>query len=318
MRAGTIFSSLGSLFALATLALVALLLAGSTRTSSLVSNTYFLKIDFSGIKSDVIPSLETMASADKDRLLQYKFYTIGLWSYCYWKDNGEIAGCTKPSARFHFSLVDIVYNTLGYMTKVNQPGKLNDDVDRIASMSRIMIGLYLVALVAAVLAFIIGCVSVARYKTSKIIATVLAFLSFVGSMVSSGLAAGLFAFIDAEFDKANMSVGSIMGRHLMTVAWGSVAASFLGFVCFAISICTTQRRSRNAVPEQQPFLGSSVPLQDTTYQKGPIDSEHSSANMYNISPTSSYNHIQHDGQYYDPTSNQHPSYYDPNANHAYH
>lgn len=302
MRSGSLIAFLASLLSLASLVLIALNLAGSTNQSVPSKDIFMIKIDFSEVSTDVLPELDTMSSTDKSNITTIKYYTVGLWSYCYWSSEDSIADCSKPSSKYYFSLDNIVYDRIGHSTTVTSPGRISQDANRIKTYCQASIVLFLVAVAAIIFGLFMGIISIFRYRTSKIIASVVMLIASISSLIAAGMIFSIYSFINTEFKNANLSISSSRGQVMNGLLIGLIISTFLGFFVMVIASCKAPRRPRSGIPEQQPFLGN-VPLH-------PVASSYSDATSYNSSHNISPNPNQYgQSMYYDPTNVPHTGYH---------
>lgn len=266
-HAGLYFLLPGAFFSLVTGILVLLIILSSVTHTSVLRNLYFLKVDISNLGTDVVPALDSLSDSEKAQVHKIKFFTVGLWGYCSWSSDSTIEYCSRPEARYHFNLQDMILKIVGIFLKVNQPGNLAEKTDTVITLSKIMNAFYAVGIIAGFSALIYGLISIPRYRTSKVITTVLAFASFVGCLIASVILGFMFNGIRDEINDGRDSIKASLGKPLNGMAFATVATSLLALVMYLISICKTPRKS-SYEEEKRPFLAD-VPLTNTTNYEPP-------------------------------------------------
>lgn len=259
MRAGVLFPLLGAFFSFASLVLLLFTLIGSIQPHAVLKDIYFLKLNTANISTDVVPSLSNNTASKAALLNQYEFVTIGLWGYCH-SNSTEVIGCSKPSAHYHFALVDVIYSALGVWTSVSAPGNLADNDSKIQTMSKTALALFIAAIALTLVSFILCVVSIKKHRLIRTIAALVSFLAFVLALIAPALALAVYLYIKDQFNNNNSSVVASIGRTGMGIAWGAALASLLAFTFSSIAICTASRDVRSTTPEKQPFLHEDVPL----------------------------------------------------------
>lgn len=289
MHKGSLFPLLGAIFSFATTVLIVFTLIGSIKPVAVLEDIYFLKLDSANISTDIVPSLKEMSSDDDNKLHKYDSYTIGLWGYCYSSSN-ETVGCTDPSTSYHFALVDIIYDTLGYFVTVKSPGNLDDTNTKIQTMSKSLVAIYIVSVGCAFVTLVLGIISIFRNRVVRTITAVLAFIAFAATLVASAVATGLYLYIREQFNKDSSSIPATLGKVGFGISWGATLASLFAFIFASTSMCFARRNAgSSAIPEKQPFLepapidpvpGFSSPQQ---YQYAPTNSSVSGSGYHNPS-----------------------------------
>lgn len=297
-HAGLYFVFPGAFFSLVTGILVLLIILSSVSHSSVLRNLYFLKVDISNLGTDVVPALDSLSDSEKAQLHKIKFFTVGLWGYCSWSSDSTIEYCSKPEAKYHFNLQDMILKIVGIFLQVNQPGDLAEKTDAIITLSKVMNAFYALGMVAGFIALIYGLISIPRFRTSKVITTILAFVSFVGCLIGSAIIGFMFNNIRDEINDGRDSIKASLGKPLSGMAFATVATSFIAFLLYSISICKTPRKS-NYEEEKRPFLAD-VPLTNTTnYEPPPQNPFNDPAYAY------SQQSFHQQGQHIPPPSGQH-------------
>lgn len=303
-----IYSILGSIWALVSVILLLFIILGSVSTTAVLRDLWFIKLDFSDIGKDLITGLSGLSSSDVTKLRDYKFFTMGLWNYCYWGTDGNIMGCTKPSTGFYFTIDEIVYNIFDFHVDTNEIPNLN--MSAVKSRSQVAVVFFGIAIAVSVIAFIVSVISVFRSKTARKVATGFALLSCI-CYIAPTVAVWLNYFnINDKITKpsgSELSIKSNIGKPLLALSLVSVFSSLVSFIFSFISVFKSRSLSRSGYEgEAAPFLGD-VPLASYKGNKNPPSSYAYSVGTYDSRRSlSSYSSNVTGSTYYDPGPNERP------------
>lgn len=258
MRPGFALALVGAVFSFVTLLLVLFVILGSITDASVLDHLYFLKVNFSNVSTDVIPSLDSLSSYEVSQIRKYKFFTVGLWNYCAWTDSSTVDFCTKRSNDYHFNLQDIVYKISKIWLTVNQPGDLQALTDTIIKASKAMTSFYIIAIVTTFSAFLSGLISLRKFRKSKIIAASFALAAAASTIIATCILAVMYISMRNKINNAKTSISASLGVTLYSLAYASIATSILAFLFCLVSVFKTPRKS-SLQEETQPFLAN-IPL----------------------------------------------------------
>lgn len=234
---------LGTFFSLAGLILTILVLIGNLRPTNPLGNIYFLSLDTSNLSTDVVPTLSNIGGTSA---LRFTRYTIGLWGFCFHPSSPSSstypAGCSLASARYAFSLPNLIYRALGVWTNVNSPGTISDSQHSIESLSHATLAMFIVSAAFALFAVLIGGLAIPRSRLPRVVASMFGFLALVMALIAAALATGLFVYLRQAFRDANSSAVAELGSKALGMAWAAGAAQLFAFMFLSISSCYAPER----------------------------------------------------------------------------
>lgn len=260
---------LGVFFSFASMVLLIFILIGNIRPVRVLEDIYFLKLTTDGLTSQIIPDLAGFSSAEVNKLQEITQYTIGLWNFCY-GNTQEITTCANTAGDYHFALVDIVYEVLGVWTTVTSPGNLDSNNDKILSMSKAIIGLYVAAIALSFFTTIFGSLSLNRQRLFRVLTALLSFLALVVTLAASAVATGLYLYIRQTINDNQDSLYASIGRVAFGISWGAGLSALIAFIITTVATCILPERNSDFTSpksEKQPFLTS-----ETSYQAPPLPS----------------------------------------------
>jgi hypothetical protein len=302
---------LGVFFSFASMVLLIFILIGNIRPVRVLQDIYFLKLTTEGLTSQIIPSLASLSSTDVNKLKEITQYTVGLWNFCY-GNTQEITTCANTAGDYHFALVDIVYEILGVWTMVTSPGNLDSNNDKILTMSKAIIGLYVAAVALSFFTIVFGSLSLRRQRLFRVFTALLSFLALVATLAASAVATGLYLYIKQTLNDNQDSLYASLGRVAFGISWGAGLSALIAFIFTTVATCLLpERRAGFSSPtsEKQPFLVS-----ETSYQAPPLPNTINDPatvglyqnNNYNGTPNDMFSnnnnyHSSNDNQFVQPT-----------------
>lgn len=254
---------LGVFFSFASVVLLAFILIGNIRPVRVLREIYFLQLTTDGLNSEIIPGINSLPESSVSKLRDVTQYTVGLWNFCY-GNKEEITNCAKVTGSYHFALVDIFYDILGIWVTVVSPGDLDNNNNKIQTMSKTMLGLYLAGIVLSFLTLVFGFMSIRKRRLFRVFTALLSFLALVVILVASALATGLYLYIKNTLNDNQDGIDAHLGCIAFGISWAAGLSSLIAFMFTVVATCILPERSDaldSPAPEKQPFLVS-----ETSYQ----------------------------------------------------
>lgn len=319
MNIGRGLAIFGSVWSFVTLILALFVILGSLVDDSFFRHFYFLKVTFSNVGTDVIPLLDKLSTYEQAQIHKIKFFTVGLWNYCSWTSDSTSNYCSRPSKSYHFNLQDIVLHILNVFLTVNQPTDLKEQTDKIITLSKAMTAFYAAGIVGSLATLIFGLASIPRFRCSKFITTILAFVTWVCCTIATAIIAVMYLTIRNEINDGMKSVSASLGTTLYAIAYCTIATSFISFLVFLISICLSPSKKSMRDEANIPLVAAAPPPGNQYQpQDNPYDEQHSyisSSSMDHSSqlgqPTLYDPHGAANYPYSHPGQTAQPVYYDP-------
>lgn len=256
-------SVIGSIGSVLSFILLLVLMLGSINNSTPLKNIWFIQLDVCDIASELIPGLAQLPASESAKLKSVQYVTVGLWNACYWAKDDSVT-CSKPSASFYFSIETIIYNFFNFHVKTQEiPGV---DMGNVKTYSKVAVILFVVAIIAAFIASLIGIVSVFRHRATKLFAAVFAAISWAAAIVAALFLRSVYAGINSEVANQFTATGlrSKMGVSIFVVALLAAVTSLVGVIAFVLGAWRAKSNKSSSKDPETVFLyggplGSSNP-----------------------------------------------------------
>lgn len=228
--------------------LLLILMLGSINNSSPLKNIWFIQLDVCDIASELIPGLAQLPDSESDKLKSIQYMTVGLWNVCYWAKDDSVH-CSKPSAAFYFSIETIVYDFFNFHVNTQEiPGV---DMDIVKTYSKVAVILFVVAIITAFVATLIGAASVLRHSATKLIAAAFAAVSWAAAIVAALFLRSVYAGINGEIAAHGTATGlrSKMGVFIFVVALFAAVTSLVAVISFVLGAWRAKSKAAPKDPE---------------------------------------------------------------------
>lgn len=243
------------------------------RTSAL-EDLYFFKLDLSNISTSAVSgelSQLGLSSSAVDDVIRdalgtagiAQFYTTNLWGYCQGPAesssvvNSTISKCTAPKALWWMNITEILDDSLSSdsltITLPEEITKYNGTIEAVSKAMFICyfasIGILGITLFAGLFTF--------KSRSASCCCALLAFVGTLASLLSSGLATGMYAVVMSQFNNNTSEYGmhASLGSKMLGLTWGATASALWGFLWWIFTMCCGSTRRSRDDPEKEPFIG---------------------------------------------------------------
>ena len=252
------------LFSLAAIAVTLVTFLSSYEHAGGLKNLYFLRLDFSGINADGI-NLSSVASS----LGVAQIYQIGANGFCYGTkaNDGSVSleGCKTPTTPFWFDIVglasDTSYSLATIFKTIDLPSEISQYETILRDASYTMWSCYIATMGLLLIQVVIGFFSF-RSRGCSFFSSVLSVLSFLTSIVASGIANGMYTVYRNKFNDllGKFGVAASIGSSGLAISWVSTAIALLAGLAWFISICVGSTRHKhtrlpNIEDDEKAFIG---------------------------------------------------------------
>jgi len=232
-------------------------LAGITSSAPL-NETYFIAVD-----------LSKFANANVTSPTHTGHWT--LWGICGADASGNNVNCPHASPAFPFDLIANL-GTNGV------PQAIANSANFFYYMSRFAFAFYLIALVFAVIAFVLGLLALCS-RLGGAISSVFGFLALFFAVAAAALTTAWVVI--ARNDLSSAGIAASIGVKALGFSWGAVGALFLASFLYCCVACAPRNRHKDdalATPTTTTTTGRRRWFHRR--EKVPFDSEHTANGSY--------------------------------------
>lgn len=264
------------IFNLISLVLVAIACAGSSRNNTLLTNTYLIDINLSGLNPSLILSLNGVSSAITSQVSSLTqgqstnrdlglsdVYTFGMWGYCkgnlrsgasnqeYSTDGVDFTFCSKPKAMYVFNPADVLLSDIsGSETDLNDvvdsldsagvtlPSSIEDYMRIVTPLSKLIFICTIIGLALTCLQLLLSFFTVCSRGCSCFV-FFLGSISFISLILACGASTGAFMYIRREFNNSvsDFGITADLSRYYLAFYWAGCVASLVSTIFWFLSIC---------------------------------------------------------------------------------
>lgn len=233
---------LTSFFLFVTVVFLILVEIGGVKNRSVIRDWYFIRIDVSNIIPASVPNF-ALINTIAQTLGLHDFYQVGLWGFCEGYVNEGVTYCSPPKTLYWFDPVAILSSELIAGASINLPSDINDILDLIKIVSRVMFGFFLTsACLSFVLIFLMPISIISRWWTLPV--AILTFINALLCTVASVIATVMFViFRNVISSVRELNISSSIGNYLFGFMWtASAFAIFAWLVQTGLCCCCASRR----------------------------------------------------------------------------
>lgn len=241
-RTRKIWALLTSFFLFVTVFFLILVELGGIYNRSVIRDWYFIRIDVSNIIPASVPNF-ALINTIAQTLGLHDFYQVGLWGFCEGYVNEGVTYCSPPETLYWFNPVAILSSELLAGASINLPSDINDILDLIKIVSRVMFGFFLTsACLSFVLIFLMPVSILSRWWTLPI--AILTFINALLCTVASVIATVMFViFRNTISSVSELNIHGNIGSFLFGFMWtASSFAIFAWMVQTGLCCCCASRR----------------------------------------------------------------------------
>ncbi|KAI1380762.1 SUR7/PalI family-domain-containing protein [Hypoxylon crocopeplum] len=216
---------------------------GNTRSTSVLGDIYFFKLDLSDILPQSVPTSLTLQNSIARTLGLHDFYQVGLWNFCEGYDTDGITYCSPTTNLYWFNPVEILLSELFAGASIALPSEVNDILNILRIASNIMFGFFITGLVLDfVLMLLAPVVLYSRWWSLPF--GFFALLATLLVLIASALGTAMsLIFKYALTSQTDLNVGADIGTKMLAFMWIATGFTLIAFIIHAsLCCCCTSRR----------------------------------------------------------------------------
>ncbi|KAI1389884.1 SUR7/PalI family-domain-containing protein [Hypoxylon trugodes] len=216
---------------------------GNTKSTRVLGDIYFFKLDLSDILPQSAPTSLTLQNSIARTLGLHDFYQVGLWNFCEGYDTDGITHCSTPTNLYWFNPVEILLGELFAGASIALPSDVNDILNILRIASNIMFGFFITGLVLDfVLIFITPVVLYSRWWSLPF--SFVALLATLLVLIATALGTAMsLIFKYALTSQTDLNVNADVGVKMFAFMWIATGFTLLAFIIHAgLGCCCTSRR----------------------------------------------------------------------------